>query len=155
MRSAKNRAHNLYIKLPETFTAARHLLFTLGLIQFVPRYLRILHSIQFIRSILQSEEGVCIHHHSDVAIPHQILERLWTHARLRHVNHLFKPWRLRRCPETFCNILHHRNFLICFLVITSLVTSSFTTTVASSKPNRSLCSSSSITIGTSATVLIP
>ena len=88
------------------------------------------------------------------------------------VNYLFNPQRLHVfSPEAFFNILRHssflvptfvsidsitsfilavhlRNFLICILVIISLVMPPFTTTVASSKPNGSLCnSSSSSTVG--------
>ena len=80
----RSRAQNsLYSDHPEHLL--RDGLLFLVLFQFLSGVLQILHPPQFIRGILQPKVRVSVQCHPDIAMPHQVLERLGVHARLRHV----------------------------------------------------------------------
>ena len=52
---------------------------------FFSGVLQVLHPPQLIRGILQAKMHVGIQHDSDIAIPHQVLERSRIHARISHI----------------------------------------------------------------------
>ena len=82
------------------------MLLFLVLFQLPSGILQFFHPFQFIRCILQAKVGVGVQRHTDITMPHQVLECLGIHAGFRHVAATKKRTRRKADALILKNVLH-------------------------------------------------